>query len=222
MRFSNCGNFLYGLVAKHDGEGEPKFLNLTDHLDPIPLAITDGSSSSTCLAPAQTSSTDQSVSIWKEMNDDVEQSLVQVSAMPQFTAFQGQLQMSALKQDLESGSILLQTLCSDGEMREETITRLPSSLTLENSYSTLVPAGSHQNLRIVLDKATQETYSRNNVPDIPLPLVLDREKRSIPTLTYKPSKQIESSDSSSTGKRVLNAAPDDMNEDIRVLKKRRE
>jgi hypothetical protein len=81
MRFSNCGNFHYGLVAKHDGEGEPKFLNLTDHLDPIPLAITDGSSFSTHLAPAQTSSTDQSVSIWKEMND-FEQSLVQVSGMP--------------------------------------------------------------------------------------------------------------------------------------------
>jgi hypothetical protein len=107
-------------------------------------------------------------------------------------------------------------------MREETITRLPGSLTLENSYSTLVPAGSHQNLRIVLDKATQETYSRNNVPDIPLPLVLDREKRTMLTLTYEASKQIESSDSSSTGKRVLNAAPDDVNEDTRVLKKRRD
>lgn len=169
MRFSNCGNFLYGLVAKHDGEVEPKVLNLTNHLDPIPLAITDGSSSSTRLAPAQTSSTDQSVSIWKEINDDVKQSLVQLSGTLQFTTFQGQLQMSALKQDIESGSVLLHTLCSDGEMREETIPRLPGSLTRENSYSTLVPAGRHQNLRIVLNKATQETYSRKNVPDISLP-----------------------------------------------------
>lgn len=159
------------------------------------------------------------VSSWQEMNLEVEEPAVQVSGRPEFTSFHGQLQMSALTQDLDSSSIMLQTLRANGEMREEKITRLPRSSALEKSYPTLILEGSHKNLRLVLDKAIQETYSTKEVPDFQLPVVLDRDKSSIPIMTYDPQKHLESS---SCGKRVIENTPGDVAEGSPALKKRRE
>jgi hypothetical protein len=223
MRFSNCGNYLYGLITNHAREGEPVFLNISRYIDQVPSAITTGSGSSSQIQVRQALTDNKNVAPWKEMNTKVEQTAVQVSGirgqMPEFTSFQGQLQMSSLIQDNDSGSVMLQTLRTNGEMREEKLVRLPRSLTLEKSYSTLIPAGSHNNLRLVLDKAVQETYSTKEVPDFQLPVVLDRDKSSIPVTTYDPQKRIESS---SYGKRVIEHTSDDEAEGSPALKRRRE
>ncbi|KAF8852440.1 hypothetical protein BDZ45DRAFT_730184 [Acephala macrosclerotiorum] len=219
MRFSNCGNFLYGLIASHEREGEPVFLNITSHLDSFLSAITDGSSPSRTLQDPQTVLGTQDSFPRPETEPGVEGTAIQVSGMPEFTSFQGQLQMSALTQDLDSGSVMLQTLRANGEFREEKITRLPKSLTLEKSYSTLVPAESHRNLRLVLDKAIQETYSTKEIPDFQLPAVLDRDKSSIPTTAYDAHKHIGPN---SLGKRVIEDISEDVTGEGPVMKKRKE
>lgn len=103
-----------------------------------------------------------------------------MSQIPKFTNLEGQLQISALSQDSDSRSVVLQTMRADGKMIEETITRLPQLATLEKSYSTLVPAGCHKNLRLILNMAIQETYSVNEHSDYQLPVMLERTIDSIP------------------------------------------
>jgi hypothetical protein len=91
-------------------------------------------------------------------------------------------------------------------MVEETIARLPQSSTLEKSYSALVPASSHENLRLVLNMAIQDTYSVEPEVDLKLPSVLDRQKASIPRTIYTPQQRI--GPSFTTGKRALGNSSD--------------
>jgi hypothetical protein len=129
-----------------------------------------------------------------------------IAGIPEFTNFQGQLQISALVQNNENRSVMLQTMRGDGKMVEETIMRLPQSSTLEKSYSTLVSASSHKNLRLVLNMAIQDTYSVEPEVDLKLPAVLDRQKVSIPRTIYTPQQRI--GPSCTLGKRALGDTSD--------------
>jgi hypothetical protein len=192
MRFSDCGNFLHGVKIGTENEGEPVFLHLAPYLPQNP-ALTDKSEIHQDSGAVTLSGSDDAVYISENKSLAIESRRVQLSGVPQFTKSQGQLQISALSQDYDSGSILLQTMRADGKMIEETITRLPKSSTLEKSYSALVPTNSDENLKLVLNMAVQETYSTVTFHDFQLPAVLERQKGSIPTTVYAPLQRLEPS-----------------------------
>jgi hypothetical protein len=218
MRFSKDGQFLFGFISHRQGgpEDEPVCLNIAPYLDQGQLAIANRKEPLPQLEILDTVVGRKDVSARKTMTPNVKESALQVSGAIEFTTFQGQLQMSALTQDFKSGSIVLQTLRANGETQEERLARFPKSSTLEKSYSTLVPSGSHENLRLVLDKALQETYSIKEVPDFQLPSVWDRERSSIPIMTYRPQKSIESG---AGQKRVIEESVDDTADGRQALKR---
>jgi hypothetical protein len=79
--------------------------------------------------------------------------------MPVFTeSMEGTLRLSALRQDNNGGEVTLVTTCGNGSTLKENIIRLPKSSTLQKSYSNLVSANSHKNLRLVLNMAGQQSY----------------------------------------------------------------
>ena len=182
MTFSNCGKYLLGFRLGYPRNGEPVMLHVEPRLSRVPLAITNSHSSASISTPSRYLHSDNRIS----RSEGVNASACQISGMPQFTDCQGQLQISALTQNNDCRSVMLQTMRADGKMIEETITRLPHSSTLEKSYSTLVPPDSHQNLRIVLNMAIQDTYT-TSAPDLQLPAVLDWTKASIPKSIIPPN-----------------------------------
>lgn len=189
----------------YPGQGEPVFLHVEPWLSNIPLAIAEASGSDTTLTHFTPGSSGSQVVRSEDGNYMMANSARQVSGVPMFTNCQGQLQVSALSQDNENRSVMLQTMRADGKMIEETITRLPKSSSLEKSYSTLVPTKNHHNLRLVLNMAVQDTYSPDPKPDFRLPAVLDRKRESIPMTIYTPQYRL----GPSTDKRSLKSTLDD-------------
>lgn len=202
MRFSNCGNFLQG-VRLGSGGGEPVFLHvaslLSQEILPLPNPIDDQN------CPSGNGSLGGENCI---LNRNAQGSMIQtkdrtqISGVPEFSHSQGQLQISALTQDGDRGSVFLQTMRADGKMIEETILRLPKSSTLEKSYSALVATDDDdKNLRLVLNMAIQNTYSAAARPDFQLPAILDRAKDSIPVQVY--TSQQRTFYSANLGKRYI-------------------
>lgn len=78
--------------------------------------------------------------------------------------------------------IALQTVRDDGVTIERTMTRILQSSTLEKSFVTIAQSDSPENVQLVLNMATQESYSiRNQNTDFNLPAVIDRRIETIPT-----------------------------------------
>jgi len=196
MSFSNCGNFLYGVRLGVPQNGEPVFLYLAQHFSNVPLTLNGKAEDSrgdysTSLSVSASVGSSSQIMASSDQHWEIESTNKSISSIPQFTKFQGQLQISALSQDTDSRSVVLQTMRSDGKLIEEIITRLPQATTLEKSYSTLVPAESHKNLRLVLNMALQDTYSASEESDFQLPAVLDRDKESIPRFEYTQTLALE-------------------------------
>jgi hypothetical protein len=208
MRFSNCGNFLHGVRLGHPRAGEPVFLHLGPQLSCVPLVISNVSEANTAMMHRTTRTTANEVIRSDNRNISMTNTDRQTSGIPEFTTCRGQLQVSARSQDRDARSVMLQTMRADGKMIEETITRLPQSPTLEQSYSTLVPADNHQNLRLVLNMAIQDTYSIDDKPDFRLPAVLDRKKESIPRTIYIPQRALEAT--ANLGKRSIEGISEDV------------
>jgi hypothetical protein len=192
MRFSDCGNFLHGTRIS-GGEGEPVFLHIGPDISPIPPELPSSNGPHSNLTDTMSSAIANQHLETAGKHHGIGKSDLHVSVIPKFSHFQGQLQVSALAQDNDRGSVLVQTMRADGKMIEETVTRLPKSSTLEKSYPTLVPSGSHKNIRLVLNMAIQDTYSMNEKADFHFPTVVDREKASIPTTIYCSGRSLESS-----------------------------
>ncbi|KAM3064767.1 hypothetical protein ACMFMF_011762 [Clarireedia jacksonii] len=184
MVFSDCGNFLHGVQIGHPGQGEPVFLNLSSQLSPVPSTVTNPENLDRCRRNPVNSVLSDSAGHVLNLGSETRASInnMSISTAPQFTNSPGQHQVSALAHDNDRGSVMLQTIRADGKMTEKTITRLPA--TLDKSYATLVPPTSHKNLRIVLNKALQDTYDVNTATEFRLPAVLDRAKSSIPVAVY--------------------------------------
>jgi hypothetical protein len=189
MRFSDCGNFLHGVRIGDPQRGEPVFLNVGPHLSAVPLETGNSWCRGNSVSSSSASTAEQS-SRPGELAKRLGSGSMQVSGIPEFTNFQGQLQVSALVQDTDKGSVRLQTMRADGKIIEKTITRLPKSSTLEQSHSTIIPGDSHENLRLVLNLAIQDTYSTEK-PDFQLPAVLNRKKDSIPTAIFTPQQRLD-------------------------------
>ncbi|PVH88665.1 hypothetical protein DL98DRAFT_648024 [Cadophora sp. DSE1049] len=192
MKFSNCGDFLQGVRLGYPRIGEPVFLHLARRFTLVPLIMANDPKhhdSSTALTKTVSSQTNVMTS--GDRNWSIASRGGAGPSIPEFSDFQGQLQVTALSQDNDAGAVMLQTMRADGKMIEETITRLPQSSTLEKSYSSLVPASSHKNIRLVLNMAIQDTYSVNEAVDFQLPAVVDREEASIPKMVYSFQPRLE-------------------------------
>jgi hypothetical protein len=192
MNFSDCGNFIHGVRLGYPRKGEPVFLHLEAEVSSIPLEFSSNSSNNSNLTSSISIEIASQLLRTANRPTTIGGSTTQLSAIPKFTHFQGQLQVSALVQDNIKGSIKVQTMRADGKIIEDTITQLPQSSTLEKSYSTIVPSESDKTLRLVLNMAMQDTYSMDKNHDFQLPAVLDRQKESIPTAIYTPQHRLES------------------------------
>lgn len=105
-----------------------------------------------------------------------------------FSKNQGQNQILMLRQYHEEGAVVLQKLSEDGVAQEQCLSRLPQSASMRSSYVTLLSSFSDSDsMRMILNKAPQETYSCDDSPDVQLPALLVRKTNSIPTWTEKQS-----------------------------------
>jgi hypothetical protein len=94
----------------------------------------------------------------------------------------GMAHMSVLHQFQAEGAIILHTLCEDGTVTSETLSRLPKELALDGN-AVIVPSSENEGVetvRLVLNKAPQPYYSFFDAKQSPLPLILERTKASIP------------------------------------------
>jgi hypothetical protein len=218
MRFSDCGNFFFGMKIGHPDKGTPVFLHVAPMLYQEPLSICDVQTTTGVSLQPTTFRRDSLVFGSKDKAFILGAAVAtQNSGMPAFSFAQGQLQISALTQDGDKGSVILRTMRADGTEIKETITRIPKSSTLEMSYSSLVPTGDHSQLRLVLNKAIQDTYSIVESSDFKLPAVLERKKDSIPVQIYAQQQRVEMT--TETGKRCIEESVSDSEETI--LPKRR-
>jgi hypothetical protein len=105
-----------------------------------------------------------------------------------FENVEGHGQVSLLRHLNDTGAVTLQQLRSDGTTQFQCLTRLPLSPSLEQSYATLIRdsnASENHLIQLVIHKAMEDTYRHDIKPDIKLPLLITRDKQSIPTLTGK-------------------------------------
>jgi len=194
-------------------KGEPVFLHVSQHLADIPQQIDDGSYQ--CGSTVLRRSENQALI---RKNDKHFQEM-QMSSVPEFSSHQAQVQVSALVQENDRGAVMLQTMRADGKMIEETVTRLPKSSTLEKSFSALVLAESHENLRLVLNMAIQDTYKADGETDFQLPAVLERVESSVPKVVYTPQKLFGTEEENK--KRLLDSGLQDESLESREMKKRK-
>jgi hypothetical protein len=88
--------------------------------------------------------------------------------------------MSVVTQHDDLGAVVLETMSADGTLTNKTITRIPSSLTVKQSYSTIVATEIPDNVRLVINLVAQDLYSPYDVPNFRLPVVIDRREHTIP------------------------------------------
>ncbi|KAI1328432.1 hypothetical protein F5Y16DRAFT_369030 [Xylariaceae sp. FL0255] len=105
---------------------------------------------------------------------------------------EGHGQVSLLRQlnDL----ITLEQCRADGSVQFQCLTRLPTSLSLGQSYTTLLKgtnAPDNHLVQLVIHKAMEDMYSHDAKPDMNLPLVISRERDSIPRWTGKHALRVE-------------------------------
>jgi hypothetical protein len=99
----------------------------------------------------------------------------------------GRIQHSTLKQHDAESAIILSSVSQDGIVRTAELLRLPLSGSAGSSYPTLLNTsdGDGATIRIVLNKAARNTYNFEQSNGLVLPLILEREKKTIPTHTTK-------------------------------------
>ena len=87
--------------------------------------------------------------------------------------------LSSLHQSHDEGTIVLAAHDNKGTSMNATLARLPASKTLQDSFSSLVRSTNQDDIRLVIDKAAQFTYSTSSKPDVLLPIVFDRHKDTV-------------------------------------------
>ena len=99
----------------------------------------------------------------------------------------GRIQQSTLKQYDADSAIILSSVSQDGTVRTAELLRLPLSSGAGSSYPTLLNTsdGDGATMRIVLNKAAQNTYNFEQSGGLVLPLILERRKETITTHTTK-------------------------------------
>lgn len=202
MRFSNCGQFLYGTKIHLKEIGDPVILPMAkNHLLLSQHASLKSSAEDTsfdlCHLPGNTDA----------IVPQLTSSVTQNSGMPEFSTNQGQLQISSLSHHDDVGAIIHRTLRADGTMTTSTITRIPKLSSLENCYSTIVPTEDDENYRLVLNMAAQESYSLDQEADFQLPAIVDRLKSTIPVHVSQ-AQPLRLTDGTVGGKRRLNDRDD--------------
>lgn len=106
---------------------------------------------------------------------------------------EGVAHISQLQQLERAGAIVLSTLGTDGMLRSETLSRLPSEVTRCVDVSLVMggegdggdgstSSGESDTIQVVLDKARRTgPYTLSDVDDVALPAVIQRSRASIPT-----------------------------------------
>jgi len=99
----------------------------------------------------------------------------------------GVAHISQLKHLENKGAIVLNTLGTDGQLKSETLTRLPAQVTACASVSLINygPGVKDDSVAIVIDKAAQRSYNRGDLNQNTLPAIIERKKESIPTFVTK-------------------------------------
>lgn len=182
ITFSRCGNFLTGNKPPPYG-----FLTTNDSLrgGTIIFSVARFLGSSLLLQPAYSQSSLDGTSSQVLANQSSNTGVLspQTSLTPVFDLTGRKPQISMLRQSTAEGMIALQTVRDDGVTIERTMTRIPQSSTLEKSFATIAQSDSPENVRLVLNMATQESYSiRNQNTDFDLPAVIDRRIETIQTV----------------------------------------
>jgi len=206
MNWSECGRYLQGTSAL---TGDPVFLNLASYTSSL------GESNTKQIEALHKESTTTSDAITAFHQPDSSKSLsksstsqILAAGSPLFAASSTSTTYSSIVQFSSSSAIVLQTLDHTGTMTSHTLARLPKSETLEQSYSTLIPSTTNntpwsinnwnnnsnagaERLRLVLNKAAQETYSVGQKADFCLPAVFERTKESVPVVRVRKMLEID-------------------------------
>ncbi|KAI9657904.1 MAG: hypothetical protein M1821_002561 [Bathelium mastoideum] len=189
LAWSACGNFLHGTALENRNYGAPIIINVSTELSNRKKSAEDTSSpvkpshqsnqqlmKTNALSLLQNGTTLGSTALPKTIN----------SSAIVFGSRHGRSQIAMLRQYHEERAVVLQSMNEDGIVQEQRLINLPDSSTLEQSYSTLAMSSCDQeSIKLVLNKASQDTYSCQDVPDLQLPAAVTRSVSSIPSTTKR-------------------------------------
>lgn len=198
VSFSSCGNYLFGYrLAKYPklseyglyeetnvnepDKGKPEIFSIVHLLGELLLEIMPPAEREhTALAQLHSPKTLQT-SLPRESSPRRSGKGV-TSEMVSFQVDGGHTEMSILGRNEDGHSLLRQTLHDDGRLLKETLFQLPRSLQSDSLRATIVDSPTPSSVRVVLDKAAQNSYDflDPEARSSPLPAVVDRNAASIP------------------------------------------
>ena len=92
---------------------------------------------------------------------------------------QGQTQVLSLEHNHHTSSIMFKGQGGDRNSLQSSLRRIPASITLRNSFPIFAKSKDQDNVRLVVKEAPLMSYSFSSTPDVRLPSVLDRRKKTI-------------------------------------------
>ena len=173
--FSECGQYLYGRVDSSSGLTVLEIGSI--------IHVRHGNMNSTLQLPHASNIADSleatgSLVVPRAYHDGHRSTTIS-SRRPVLSRTQDLELLSSLHQSHDRGAIVLAGHDNKGTLLNATLARLPASTTLRDSFSTLVRSTNQDEIRLVIDKAAQFTYSTSSKPDLLLPLVFDRHKDTV-------------------------------------------
>jgi len=181
LAFSQCGTYIIGTVAMGLKENMvPVLINIGRILSKHNLAIESAAADSNTSPQDDRSGT----AVQNPLSHQSDPSYHQLAETPSFSTFQGMKQISTLRAETDNAAIMRYMLREDGTLIKESIIRLPRSPMLRTALPTVLNSPGRDVLRVVLNKAAEESYNpfqNRKASDLQLPIIVDRHKRSIPT-----------------------------------------
>ncbi|KAI1129797.1 hypothetical protein F5Y10DRAFT_290627 [Nemania abortiva] len=190
LAFSKCGSYLHGIVCGPYG-GASRMICIRKYFKDRKTITSSGQDLGMEVATVHQSEQ-------RTLSRETKTETILTSDSITFDNVEGRSQLSMLRHLNDEGSVILQKLRDDGTVQFQHLTRLPRSSSLENSYATVVSELSRSesdSIRLVINKAMEDTYSCRPKPDMSLPLLITRNAESIPRWTSKHTLALEDSPS---------------------------
>lgn len=188
VEFSSCGRYLHGTELEASLRGKRVILSIEQYLakfDPSTTQSAHQITRNVCSTGRLATTRDEFELL---ASQGAPRSISSNKLV--FTRSNGQGQVSILRQYHQDGAVVLRRLYEDGTVQEECLARLPLSGSLESSYASLLApfdgdGATRAQIQLILNKATQDSYSCSKVPDIELPALYARNLESIPSWSGK-------------------------------------
>ena len=168
--FSSCGEYLCG----KSGNGRPLVvLNVASIIRKTKKHTKTESAMGRLCSGIDEHGGNASLAVEREPTNS-NQNTTMTSQQSTLSMSREQAQVFRLEQSHDAGSVILTCQNDDRSFLQTSLARVTASITLENSFPTLVKSKDQNSVRLVLNRSSRMSYSSSAIPDIRLPLVFDR------------------------------------------------